>query len=56
MPLGQRPSGYVVLKAGVVIDPETLRSELAAMVRGQIGAVATFRDVSAARSPSPSRT
>ena len=42
---GQRPSGYVVLKAGVEIDPETLRQELVAMVREQIGAVATFRDV-----------
>ncbi|MEE2060495.1 propionyl-CoA synthetase [Rhodococcus artemisiae] len=42
---GQRPSGYVVLKAGVDIDPETLRQELVAMVRDQIGAVATFRDV-----------
>lgn len=42
---GQRPSGYVVLKAGAVIDPEKLRIELVAMVREQIGAVATFRDV-----------
>ncbi|MFZ2177490.1 MAG: propionyl-CoA synthetase [Rhodococcus sp. (in: high G+C Gram-positive bacteria)] len=42
---GQRPSGYVVLKAGADIDPETLRKELVAMVREQIGAVATFRDV-----------
>ncbi|MFC9550450.1 propionyl-CoA synthetase [Rhodococcus sp. NPDC056960] len=42
---GQRPSGYVVLKAGVDIDPDTLRTELVAMVREQIGAVATFRDV-----------
>lgn len=42
---GQRPSGYVVLKAGVEIDPETLRQELVTMVRDQIGAVATFRDV-----------
>ncbi|MFF0818580.1 propionyl-CoA synthetase [Rhodococcus sp. NPDC003318] len=42
---GQRPSGYVVLKAGADIDPEVLRTELVAMVRDQIGAVATFRDV-----------
>ncbi|MCK0089492.1 propionyl-CoA synthetase [Rhodococcus sp. F64268] len=42
---GQRPSGYVVLKAGVDIDHETLRQELVALVRDQIGAVATFRDV-----------
>ncbi|MDG3011773.1 propionyl-CoA synthetase [Rhodococcus sp. D2-41] len=42
---GQRPSGYVVLKAGVDIADDTLRDELVAMVRDQIGAVATFRDV-----------
>ncbi|MFW0787181.1 propionyl-CoA synthetase [Gordonia sp. CPCC 206044] len=42
---GQRPSGYVVLKAGVDIEPDTLRDELVAMVRNEIGAVATFRDV-----------
>ncbi|WP_168699070.1 propionyl-CoA synthetase [Gordonia paraffinivorans] len=42
---GQRPSGYVVLKSGVDIDAETLRSELVAKVREEIGAVATFRDV-----------
>ncbi len=42
---GQRPSGYVVLKSGVDIEADTLRSELVAMVRNEIGAVATFRDV-----------
>lgn len=42
---GQRPSGYVVLKAGVEIEPDVLRSELVAKVRDEIGAVATFRDV-----------
>lgn len=42
---GQRPSGYVVLKAGADIDGGVLQQELAAMVRDQIGAVATFRDV-----------
>ncbi|MFW0792418.1 propionyl-CoA synthetase [Gordonia sp. CPCC 205515] len=42
---GQRPSGYVVLKSGVEIEPDTLRDELVAMVRNEIGAVATFRDV-----------
>lgn len=41
---GQRPVGYVVLKSGQVRDPEELRSELVAMVRDEIGAVATFRD------------
>ena len=42
---GQRPSGYVVLKAGVEIDPETLRTELVTRVREEIGAVASFHDV-----------
>ena len=42
---GQRPSGYVVLKAGESIEEEQLRTELVAMVRDQIGALATFRDV-----------
>jgi propionyl-CoA synthetase len=42
---GQRPSGYVVLKAGETIDEDQLRDELVAMVRDQIGALATFRDV-----------
>jgi propionyl-CoA synthetase len=42
---GQRPSGYVVLKAGDDIAHDSLRRELIAMVRDQIGAVATFRDV-----------
>ncbi|MGB3773303.1 MAG: propionyl-CoA synthetase [Rhodococcus sp. (in: high G+C Gram-positive bacteria)] len=42
---GQRPSAYVVLKSGVDIDDATLASELVAAVRRDIGAVATFRDV-----------
>ncbi|KJR06802.1 MULTISPECIES: propionyl-CoA synthetase [Gordonia] len=42
---GQRPSGYVVLKAGADIDEDRLRAELVQMVRDEIGAVATFRDV-----------
>ncbi|MBB1030624.1 propionyl-CoA synthetase [Dietzia sp. SLG310A2-38A2] len=41
---GQRPVGYVVLKSGQVRDPDELRAELVAMVREEIGAVATFRD------------
>lgn len=41
---GQRPVGYVVLKSGQVRDPEELRAELVAMVREEIGALATFRD------------
>ena len=43
---GQLPRGLVVLKAGVEIDEETLRSELVAAVRRDIGPVAAFRDVS----------
>ena len=42
---GQKPMGYVVLKSGADISDETLAAELIAMVRDQIGAVATFRDV-----------
>ncbi len=42
---GQRPCGYVVLKAGVRSDPEVLRKELVERVRSRIGAVADFRDV-----------
>lgn len=41
---GQLPVGYVVLKQGVVADPEKLRAELVTLVREQIGAVASFRD------------
>ena len=41
---GQLPVGYVVLKSGVVADPAKLREELAALVREQIGAVASFRE------------
>ncbi len=42
---GQLPRGLVVLKAGASIDAQTLRAELIAMVREQIGPVAAFRDV-----------
>ncbi|HST71632.1 MAG TPA: AMP-binding protein [Kocuria rosea] len=42
---GQRPSGYVVLKAGVDTPEEQLRQELVDLVRRQIGAVADFKDV-----------
>ena len=42
---GQVPRGFVVLKSGVEIDDETLRAELVAAVREQIGPVAAFRDV-----------
>ncbi|QWF81926.1 propionyl-CoA synthetase [Amycolatopsis sp. CA-230715] len=43
---GQLPRGLVVLKSGVDIDEETLRAELVAAVRRDIGPVAAFRDVS----------
>jgi propionyl-CoA synthetase len=42
---GQVPRGFVVLKAGVQANEETLRGELVAMVRDQVGAVASFKDV-----------
>ncbi|ROZ64068.1 propionyl-CoA synthetase [Kocuria soli] len=42
---GQRPSGYVVLKAGADIDEERLIQELVAMVRNQIGAVADLKHI-----------
>jgi propionyl-CoA synthetase len=41
---GQKPLGLVVLKAGAVLDEETLAKELVALVREQIGAVAAYRD------------
>jgi propionyl-CoA synthetase len=43
---GQLPRGFVVLKAGARIDEQTLRDELVAAVRRDIGPVASFRDVS----------
>ncbi len=43
---GQLPRGFVVLKAGASIDEATLRDELVAAVRKEIGPVAAFRDVS----------
>jgi propionyl-CoA synthetase len=42
---GQVPMGLVVLKAGVEVDPQQLRSELILAVRENIGAVASFHDV-----------
>ncbi len=42
---GQLPKGFVVLKANVDIAEQTLRDELVAAVRRDIGAVAAFRDV-----------
>ena len=43
---GQVPRGLVVLKAGVEISEDTLREELVAAVRRDIGPVAAFRHVS----------
>ncbi len=40
---GQRASGYVVLKAGVSVDPAVLEADLVAMVRTAIGPVADFK-------------
>jgi propionyl-CoA synthetase len=42
---GQRPRGFVVLKAGSDIDDTTLQAELIQLVRDQIGPVAAFRDI-----------
>jgi propionyl-CoA synthetase len=42
---GQIPRGFVVLKAGVAVDEDTLRAALVQLVRDQIGAVASLKDV-----------
>jgi propionyl-CoA synthetase len=42
---GQVPRGFVVLKAGVAPDEDELRGELIQMVRDQVGAVASFKQV-----------
>jgi propionyl-CoA synthetase len=42
---GQVPRGFVVLKAGVVVDEPTLAAELVAAIRTEIGAVAAFKQV-----------
>jgi propionyl-CoA synthetase len=42
---GQVPRGFVVLKAGVERDEAQLRDELVQLVRDQVGAVASLRDV-----------
>jgi propionyl-CoA synthetase len=43
---GQHPRGFVGLKSGVEVDPDQLRAGLVRMVREEIGAVASFKDVS----------
>lgn len=40
---GQRPSGFVVLKAGVDVDEAKLAQELVTLVRRKIGPVADFK-------------
>ena len=40
---GQVPRGFVVLKAGIDVDPDALCAELVAAVRNEIGAVAAFK-------------
>jgi propionyl-CoA synthetase len=42
---GQVPHGFVVLKAGADRPADELRAELVAMVRDQVGPVASFKDV-----------
>jgi propionyl-CoA synthetase len=42
---GQIPRGFVVLKAGVERDEDELRGELVQLVREQVGAVASLKDV-----------
>ncbi|MGI5127083.1 propionyl-CoA synthetase [Pseudonocardia sp. CA-107938] len=42
---GQVPRGFVVLKAGVQRDETELAAELVQMVRDQVGAVASLKDV-----------
>ncbi|KAB2348889.1 propionyl-CoA synthetase [Actinomadura rudentiformis] len=43
---GQVPRGLVVLKSGAEVDGETLRGELVAMVREQVGPVAALKEIS----------
>ncbi len=42
---GQVPRGFVVLKAGLDVEPGQLRAELVQLVREQIGAVAALREI-----------
>ena len=42
---GQVPRGFVVLKAGMQVDPELLRRELVQSVRDEIGPVAALREI-----------
>lgn len=40
---GEVPLGFVVLKAGVTKNPDTIRAELIALVRQKIGPIASFK-------------
>jgi len=42
---GQVPRGFVVLKAGVDLDPQTVAADLVSKVRAEIGAVAALREI-----------
>jgi propionyl-CoA synthetase len=42
---GQRPVGFVALKAGAVADEAELERELVQMIRDQVGPVAFFKEV-----------
>jgi propionyl-CoA synthetase len=42
---GQRPRGFVVLKAGADVDPDRLAEQIIASVREEVGPVAAFKDV-----------
>jgi propionyl-CoA synthetase len=42
---GQVPRGFVVLKAGVDVDPDTVSADLVSKVRAEIGAVAALREI-----------
>ena len=42
---GQIPRAFVVLKAGMTIDPAELQSQIVQSVREQIGPVAAFKEV-----------
>ncbi|WP_171814430.1 AMP-binding protein [Arthrobacter dokdonensis] len=41
---GQKAVGFVVLKSGVSIEPDSLQAELVALVRREIGPVADFKN------------
>jgi len=42
---GEMPLGFVVLNAGAEVEPEQLKRELVQLVRSQVGAIATPRDI-----------